>query len=274
MNNMERLRGAGIDWVMPAVLLAVGLPALLIALYLALDELRFRAGASLVEGVVAERQGDVASLVVEYPVNGAAKHRLETFGSDLYEDVQVGQRIGVYMDPAAPQEGRLDHFAAAWMLPLILGVFGAFFALPGAAFAYGNLRGPLRRRRLEKVGLPVPARVMEVVPVLTLAAFRRRMSGNTRLSLWRDGASWRLQVNGEEKDPFAGNAHRDWGVSYRVVAQWQDAKTGATHTCESEPIDLDPSRYLQFGTITVLVDPDDAANCRIDLSFLPAAFPG
>jgi hypothetical protein len=257
------------EWVMPAVLLLVGLPCMLIALYMAGEEAMFRMGAEKVQGVVIDRSGDVPTLTVEYPAAGA-RHKIESFGSDLYEDVEPGEKVGVFVKAAQPAQGRLDYFTAAWMLPLILGAFGSFFGIPGLFFLRGYLRGAIKSDRLDTHGQPVKAEVVEIRPVLTLVGFStRHRVEDMECELWKDGDRWRLEVNGEEQDPFAAHANREWGVAYSVIARWQDPRTGKTHTCEGDPVGIDPSFYLQFGTVTVIADPENPDNARVDMSFLP-----
>jgi hypothetical protein len=267
------------DWIMPGVLLLVGMPFLLGALYMAGDDFLFRRGAQRVQGVVLDRGEGTPTLTVEYPGPDGAKHQVESFGSDLYEDVKVGDKVGVFVQSAKPEKGRLDFFVAAWMLPMIMGVFGAFFAIPGLLVMRSTLRkaGGVKQfaRDVGFTGLPIKAEVVEIRPILSMEGFSKRPRVNMECSLSTEGGQWRLMVNGEPQDPFAAHANREWGVTYRVIAQWQDSQTGKTHRCESEEVETDPSFYLQFGTVTVLVDPENPDNCRVDMSFLPgyAALP-
>lgn len=271
-NEIERVRSmmgerSGMqDWVMPAVLLAVGMPLVLLALWMAGSELLFRAGALPAKGTVIERKGDVPSLVVEYREGNGTVHRLETFGSDLYQDVEVGHEVKVYMNPAKPAEARLDFFTDAFMLPLIFGVFGSFFAIPGLFFLHGMLRPRLLARSLETKGLRVQAEVVDIEPELTMAGFKKRRNkeGNVKCMLRREGEHWRMNVNGKECDPFDADVSREWGIQYRVVAQWRNLQTGQTHECTSDAVDALPVAVQQFRKVTVLVDPDNPENCRVD----------
>lgn len=262
-------RGGAADFLMPGMLLLVGMPALLAALWLAGDELLFRRGAPYVMGSVVERSGGAPSLTLEFETLQGGRHRIETFGSDLHADHAVGSRIGVFVNAAQPDNSRPDLFTTGWMIPLILGVFGAFFALPGIAFLLGALRSPLRRQHAGRQTWPVQGRVIEVRPVLTIEGMRNRAGkGDLELSLRQeDGADgepgpWRLTVNGQEQDPFSPDA-ADWGVQYAIAAEWTDPQTGKSHYAESEPFDADPRPVLAFGTVTVLVDPDDPQNCSV-----------
>jgi hypothetical protein len=292
MSNRERMRDMEFeqdssDWIMPGALLAVGLPFMLIAMYMAGEEVLFRRTAQRIPGVVTEISSGTPTLAVEYALPGGANQRIESFGSDLYEDVKVGDVVGVYVKPAHPEKGRLDYFTDAWMLPLIMGVFGSFFGIPGLLVARSQLRTYLRRRerlklrdsfagaepeqRQIKNARQVKADVLEIRPVITMAGLSNRdpSAEDIECRLAKEGDQWRLMVNGEQQDPFDPHANRSWGVSYSVVAQWLDAETGKTHVCESEPVDTDPSFYLQFGTVTVLVDPKDPDNSVVDMGFLP-----
>lgn len=278
MREMEREFNRP-DWIMPGVLLLVGLPCMLIAIYLLGEEFLFRQSAVRVTGVVTEISDGTPQLRVEYSVPGGQKHRIETFGSDLYEDVKVGDTVGVFTKPGHPEDGRLDYFTAGWMLPMILGVFGSFFGIPGLLVMRSELRSYLRgpaaeRKREERLILnarQVKADVLEIRPLITLDGLSNRdpSAEDMEYAFSKEGDKWRLVVNGEEQDPFAPHANRSWGVSYCVVAQWLDNETGKTRTCESEPVDTDPSFYLQFGTVTVLVDPEDPDNCQVDMGFIP-----
>ncbi len=265
------------DWIMPGALLVVGLPLMLIALYMAGEEALFRRSALRIPGVVTEVSSGTPTLTVEYALPGGANQRIESFGSDLYDDVKVGDAVGVFVKPAHPEKGRLAFFTETWMLPLILGVFGSFFGIPGLLMMRSQLRGAFRKKKRNQLqygsnAQPVQAQVLEIRPVMTMDSFRNRLpaQGSMECSLSKDGDQWRLLVNGEEQDPFAAHANREWGVMYSVVAQWQDSQTGQTHTCASEPVATEPGFYLQFGTVTVLVDPENPDNARVDMGFLPA----
>lgn len=271
--ELERMReamgenGSASDWVMPGVLLLFGMPLVLLALWMAGSELLFRMGADRTQGVVVERKGDVPQLTVEYRGATGASHRLESAGSDLYKDVEVGHAVGVFVSRANPAEARLAFFTDAWMLPLILGVFGSFFAIPGLFFLRANLRKPNLSRALEQNGRRVQAELVEVEPVLTLAGFRRRLKdrGNIQCTLRKEDGKWQLIVDGQECDPFALNANSDWGIQYRVIASWRDPETGTSHLCESEPVDVVPASCAQFGTVSVLTDPQNPQNYRVDI---------
>lgn len=267
--ELERMReamGVG-EWVMPGVLLLVGMPLVLIALWMAGGEAWFRMHADLAQGMVVERKGGVPQLVVEYKEAGGIPHRLETFGSDLYKDVEVGHAVGVFVSRANPAEARLAFFTDAWMLPLILGVFGSFFAIPGLFFLRANLRKPNLARELEQNGRRVQAELVEIHPVLTLDGFQKRLKaqGTMQCALRKEDGRWQLTINGEEHDPFALNANSDWGIQYSVIARWQDPQTGATHVFESDPVDVVPASCTQFGTVSVLVDPQHPQNYRVDV---------
>jgi hypothetical protein len=273
MNEFDRmaLERSRMDWVMPGVLLLVGLPCMLIALYMAGDEFLFRRTALQVQGVVLDRGEGTPTLTVEYSAPSGARHQIESFGSDLYEDVKVGDKVGVFMKASNPELGRLDFFTAGWMLPMILGIFGSFFGIPGMLLLRGAMRSSAGSRAWKGAPLPVQGKVIEIQPVMTMDGFRKRRmkEGPFECSLSKEAGQWVFTVNGEPQDPFAAHANREWGVQYCVVAEWHDQQTGKTHTCYSDPVDIEPGFYLQFGTVTVLVDSSNAENCKIDMSFLP-----
>lgn len=255
------------DWIMPGVLLLIGLPLVLGALWSAGGEFLFRATAMHVQGTVIERTGDVPALVVEYKEDNGTPHRLETFGSDNYQDIEVGQKVPVYVSRAHPENARLGYFTEGYMLPLILGIFGSFFAIPGALFARSQLRPLLIARNLETKGQRIQADVIDIEPALTMAGMRSRMQsgGSMSCTIQRDGSGWKMTINGQVRDPFDPSANLDWGIQYRVVAQWRDQKTGKTHQSTSEPVDVVPAPVMMFRNVTVLVDPDNPKNCRVEL---------
>ncbi|WP_028079341.1 DUF3592 domain-containing protein [Solimonas soli] len=129
-----------------SLLLAVSLPPLLIALWLATNVLRQQFFGARAPGEVVEISGDVPTLIVEFDAGGGERRRVESAGSDLYRHYAVGDRVTVLFDPQKPQDATLDLFVETWLLPALLGGFGGFFALP-LLFMPG-LR-PWRREREE-----------------------------------------------------------------------------------------------------------------------------
>lgn len=112
-----------------------------------------------------ERAQYVIGVVVAAPDNGVPivelrygagrTARVEGAISTSPSPYDVGERIGVYFDPATG-ESLIDSFVERWFLILLLGGFGLVASTIGAAFAIGAIR---HRRRLHPAGRSRPGSV-------------------------------------------------------------------------------------------------------------------
>lgn len=115
---------------MLALMVLITAPMLLGAGYMTWRSLWFKFGAASTVGQVVEKVGHSGPhLIVQYTDATGEPLRLETAGSDLYDDIEVGDRVRVLLDPANAADARLDHLVELWILPLVLGFFGGVTAL-------------------------------------------------------------------------------------------------------------------------------------------------
>ena len=115
---------------MLALMLLIAAPMLLGAGYMTWRSLWFKFGATATVGQVVEKVGHSGPhLIVRYTDASGEPLRLETAGSDLYDDIEVGDRVRVLLDPANAADARLDHLVELWILPMVLGFFGGMTAL-------------------------------------------------------------------------------------------------------------------------------------------------
>jgi hypothetical protein len=75
----------------------------------------------------------------------------------------VGERVSVLYPPGNPQDARIDSFVEMYLAPLICGGIGLPFFAVGAGFILVPLFGRRRRERARTLGLPVEARVTDIV---------------------------------------------------------------------------------------------------------------
>jgi len=249
---------------MAGVLLAVVLPCLLGAAWLTARVLWDRYSGEHVMGTVVEIQGDVPALVVEFDAGGGVKRRTESAGSDLNKNYAVGDRLGVWFHPDQPQDARLDLFVENWLFPLLLGVFGGFFALP--LLFMSDLRGGAASRRLKSGGSRVMAEYVGVQPTLDFDAFRKldRNIGSISLDS-EDGGRFRLTHNGQPRDPYDPLVARELGLRYVLKAKWKDTRSGIEYFYDSEPLADNPERRYKGRPVPVFIDPDKPQRYRMEL---------
>lgn len=256
--------------LMIGVLLAIVLPCLLGAAWLSYRTISYQHFAQETTGTVVEISGSVPALVVEFDAGGDEPRRTTSAGSDLNKNFAVGDRIKVWFDPQQPQDARLDLFVENWLFPLLLGVFGGFFALPLLFMADLRIFGRSRSsQRLEGGGARVMAEFVDVRPEMNFAALRKLPRALGSVSLSSENGRYTLTHNGQSRDPFDPVVQRELGLSYVLHAKWRDAKSGIEYFYESEPLTDNPERYLKGRQVPVFIDPSSPQRYRMDLSFLP-----
>ncbi|AXQ28876.1 DUF3592 domain-containing protein [Solimonas sp. K1W22B-7] len=251
---------------MRLVLLAVVLPCLLGAAWLLGRALWDRNLVQEAMGTVVGVTGDVPALVVEFDSGGGVKRRVESAGSDLHKNYREGDRLRVWFDPDQPQDARLDIFIDNWLFPLILGVFGGFFALP-LLFMSGGRRGG-NDGRLESGGSRVMADVVDLRPEISLDTVPR---GVGSFSLESADGQYKLVHNGQSRDPFDARVQRELGLRYVLRAKWKDPRSGIEYFYESDPLPDDPLRLKRMRQLPVFIDPEKPQRYRVDLSGSAAA---
>ncbi|PPE73673.1 hypothetical protein C3942_12830 [Solimonas fluminis] len=263
---MRHPLGAQTDRGMRLVLLAISLPCLLGAAWLLGRALWDRQFAQEAVGRVVEIRGDVPALVVEFDAGGGVKRRVESAGSDLHRNYREGDRIRVWFNPDRPQDARLDIFIDNWLFPLLLGVFGGFFALPLLFMGgWGGRRGG--SDRLDSGGSRIMAELVELRPEVLLEALPR---GVGNFSLESQDGKYTLTHNGQVRDPFDSMVQRELGLHYVLRAKWKDTRSGIEYFYESEPLAEDPQKLRRMRQVPVFIDPEKPQRYRVDTSFMPA----
>lgn len=179
-----------------------------------------------VEGVVVQAR-DNEKPTVEFRTKDGRRMLVEGAISASPTPYEVGERIGVFYDPANPTGALIDSFLERWFLPLIFGGFATIFTLVGFGFM--------------------------------LAVLRRRRQQNR---LMRSGMRAQGIVAGFEQNRFTKiNGRRPW----HVIVDWTDPK-GQPRRERSEMLREDPARIFKVGdTVAVLADPANAKLFWIDL---------
>lgn len=258
---------------MSGLLLAIALPCLLAAGWLLGRALWDRSFAQEAVGSVVEISGEVPALTVEFDAGEATMRRVVSAGSDLHGNYAVGDRIRVWFDPQRPQAARLDLFIDNWLFPLMLGVFGGFFALPLLFVPELRPFRGSRRKALAAGGSRVQAEFDGIRPVLDLRTMRRLARSPGSVSLEEQNGQYRLLHNGQPRDPFDALVQRELGLRYVLQTKWTDNRSGIEYFFESAPLAENPERQAQGRTIPVFIDPQDPQRYRVDLSFLPGQSP-
>ncbi|MEY4744400.1 MAG: hypothetical protein RL272_345 [Candidatus Parcubacteria bacterium] len=217
------------------VFFVVGLGALAIAVWLAMDTRSFVAGAARTQGTViaveAGSSGGDSSPTYHPTVRFTdAGGKEVTFTSSTGTNPpshREGDSVTVLYEPGRPQHAEIDSFVDIWLAPLIAGVFGVVFPLVGLAAMAGGLRAAILRRRLRANGQRIMAEVQGV------------------------------------ESGVAGS-----GPGFTIVARATDPR-GIQRLFRSPLLMADPGPALQNRkTVDVIVDPDDYATYEIDLAFL------
>jgi hypothetical protein len=121
---------ATVRWGWFALMMLIAAPMLLGATWMTWRSLWFKFGAASTIGTVIEKVGSRGPhLVVQYRDATGEPMRIESAGSDFYQDLSVGDPVRVLHDPANFADARLDHFVELWILPMVLGAFGSVLAL-------------------------------------------------------------------------------------------------------------------------------------------------
>lgn len=267
MKLKMRRRVRQVDGWMGLVLLAVALPCLLGAGRMAWRSLELMMNAEHVAGEVVEVSGDVPRLTVAYTAPGGERRQLRSEGSDLYQGIAVGDTVMVLHDPADPDASRLNLFVEMWLLPLLLGVFGGFFAL------FVPLVGLPRlfRRDLARHGQLVDAEYLGFDLALDMSLRRKRPDGT--ISLTSLDGHHRLTHNGRVRDPLDPAVQRELGIGYVILARWQDPARSEPLYFESGLLADNPERALRTRRVRVRFDPRDPGHHVFEPPFGPGIGP-
>lgn len=178
------------------------------------------------EAVVLQAR-DGAKPILEFRTGRGERIRIEGKISSSPSPYRVGERIGVFYDPAEPSDAVIDSFIERWFLPLLFGGFGVVFILVGGT-------------------------------MFTLA----RRSGRRQARLQREGQRFEGRVAAFEVNQFTKiNGRRPW----HVLVDWTDAQ-GRSRRERSEMLREDPAKRFKIGdTVAVLADPANPKHFWIDL---------
>jgi hypothetical protein len=218
-----------------AITFAVGLVLALGAMWTAQRRMAFLDGALRHEGIVVDMIGSHRSDPTWTPVvrwhDADGEH--DTRGNYASDPpaFELGERVGVYARPGEPEGAVLDSTLSLWAWPITFGTLAAPFLLFGGATWLRDALAARRRERARRTGQAV------------MAAFVRVEAGNV----------------------FTGGAQ-----ARRIVAEWTDPTTGATHQLRSEDLGFDPTPWAkQRGLLDAHVVSTDPRVHWVDISFLP-----
>lgn len=110
--------------------------------WLALSRVRFVHGAARAEGTVVGYQetpsedGTAYVPVFRFKDEAGAEHEVASKVVANSRVYRIGQAVGVFYDPVAPQNAEVDDFFALWGRASILAVLGGLLFLPGGALLF------------------------------------------------------------------------------------------------------------------------------------------
>ena len=223
--------------IVPRVFAAVGLLALLIAVWVNSLERRFVATAERATGTVVD---------LEYRSSGkggAAYYPVIRFvtrsGDTVVAHTNVGARppahqkgdvLPILYDPARPLDAKTTGFFSLYVGSFVAALFALIFGGVGGTWIAVQRRAAAIEEELRQTGQRVEATVVEV-----------ELRTN-------------LRVNGRHP--------------YRIVAQRQDPVSHEVQVFRSANIWFDPTAYVPK-TVQVLVDRYNPRRHLVDLGFLP-----
>jgi hypothetical protein len=178
------------------------------------------------EAVVLQAS-DGGKPILEFRTRQGQRVRVEGKISTSPSAYKVGERIGVFYDPADPSDALIDSFIERWFVALLFGGFGTVFIVVGG----------------------------------TLFAIARR-SGRRLARLLREGRRFEGRVAAFEMNQFTKiNGRRPW----HVLVDWTDAQ-GQPRRERSAMLREDPAKRFKIGdTVAVLADPANPKLFWIDL---------
>lgn len=214
------------------LLVGIGLAAL-VGFHLA-DDYRKIVDGERATGIVVAA-GDDEKPTVEFRTRTGERIRVEGKISVSPSPYEVGERIGVFYDPADPAAALIDAFAERWFIALLLGGFAVVFLLVGGTMFLAGLRRVRRWRRLLGEGARIEGRV---------AGFEQNRY---------------VKING--KHPW------------QVLVDWTDPR-GDARRSRSQTMRRDPSQRYKVGDrVTVIADAADPKIFWIDLEGRAASAP-
>ncbi|WP_198371836.1 DUF3592 domain-containing protein, partial [Roseomonas rosulenta] len=233
-------RRFSLDRLMHLLPLLIGLALLVAAAATTVSQIIFRAGAEVTQARIVEmrastsRERDGRDSTVYYPVyefDLPDGRRVRTRGpvGSATPCCEVGDLVRVLYDPAHPERAGQDSFEDSWLLPTVLGAFGALMF--GAGVLVWRVFGG-------EAASPKPAvRRFEERALARVAGVKRIETA--------DGPRWIVQ------------------------ARLDDPLTQAERIFASEPLPFDPSAQLRsLQTVPVEYDRDPRGGFRMDLHAL------
>lgn len=189
----------------------------------------------LAEGVRAEGEvirlvgSDTMAPVVRFNAEDGRTVEFESSASSNPPAFEVGERIEVLYPSGKPGRAVINGFFSMWGAALIGGGLGLLFVLIAGVTWVVGLRAARRARVLDQRGLVIDTRFTTV----------ERISD-------------------------------DDGSYFLIRSQWLSPKTGEMHVFESPALRFDPGEFVApEQRIRVRIDPQDPANYRMQLDFLP-----
>jgi hypothetical protein len=196
---------------------------------------QFIGKAAHAEGVVVEMvasgtRGRSYAPVIEFTTAHERHVRFRGSISSSPPAYDVGERVGVYYLPQAPETARIDTPFQLWFVAGLLAALGALFAAIGFGILAVARRAARIAEELRRTGKPLQAEF-------------------DRVDVDRS-----LRVNNR--------------YPWRIHVRWRDPATGTEHVFRSQRLWQDPTPDLR-DRFTVFVDPRNYKRYHVDVSFLP-----
>ena len=211
------------------ILWIVGIPFLLIGLFMGLHTKDFHEKAVEVQGIIQiiaiDRDGDETDydVFVSYDYEGTeySNVRLNSYSSSMYE----GEEITLLVNPDNPREVETEN--AGFILAAVFGSIGIIFTLVGLSLFIFSVIRSRRNKNLMETGQHVYGEIV---------------------SMDRDTT---ITINGRHP--------------YRIYCRYQDHTTGYIYKFKSKILDFDPNDSYKVGDqIGIYVEPGNFKHYYVD----------
>ncbi len=215
----------------------VGLPFLVISIFVGVANYKFIHTADRAQGKVVElisSQDSEGSRTYRPKVsfqstNGESHEYISSSGTNPPAH-KVGDKVTLYYENSNPDNAKIDSFMDLWFLPAIMGLLGVIFFGIGGCIIMFQIKKKQTNAWLKIHGQKVMADFVSLGEGL-------------------------VEVNGEK--------------GTNIVCQWLNPQDNKLYVFKSGDLWMDPTRFIQNKQIPVVINPANPHQYFVDTSFLP-----